>query len=208
MSQLLPFIMFCAFTLPLCADDGTGKTAERIEAIRSDAMDKRFRANEKIDREYRVALATTFELADRVEVFLLDLAIGRDGAYLPNRDDDVFPILPYNKETKILKTLQVPPNDVPKWCAAVKKLITSEKLGGGDLCHFPIHGLRIYAHDKLRFETSICWHCGNYTFNYQDNSHFVGLTEDAVDLKKLLDQFMPIPESELQRFPGAETKSK
>ena len=184
------------------------KTSERIESILSDASGKRYDARAKADREYRAAAATAFKFADRVEVFLLDFSIGDDAARAPKDGDELFPIRPYDKETKILKATKVPPKDIPKWCAAVTKLITSDKPEGGALCHFPIHGLRIYARDKLLFETSICWHCSNYYFTYDGVSNWLGLTDDAIDIKKLLDDFMPIPDSEQQRFPGSKPKLK
>jgi len=182
------------------------KPTERIESILSDASAKRWEAHEKADREYRAAVATTFKFANRAEIYLLDFSIGKDAAYAPKDDDAVFPIRPYDKETKILKTYKVPPKDIPKWCAAVTKLITSDKPSGGALCHFPIHGIRIYAGDQLLFETSICWECGNYYFTYEGYSQWLGLTEDVLDLRKLLDESMPIPKSELQRFPGHKPK--
>jgi hypothetical protein len=185
------------------------KTSARVEKILTDASYKRLDAISKADREYRAALATTFQLADRVEVYLLDFSIGKDAAYIPKDDDAVFPIRPYDdKETKIIKTLKVTPKDIPKWCTALGKLLASDKEGGQALCHFPIHGIRIYAGDKLLFETSICWVCSNYYFSYESHASWESLNEDAKDLEMLLTQFMPIPEAEKARFLGSKQKVK
>jgi hypothetical protein len=197
-------LLFSAFSLTGWTADDDAKVSESISAIRTDAERKRFEAIDKAQRAFRVAVAKTFQFADRVEVFLLDHSIGTDAAYKPKNGEEAFPIRPYNKETKILKTRKVPAKEIPKWCAAIAKTITTEKGGGGVLCHFPIHGLRIYARNELLFETSICWHCRNYYFE----DEWKGLSEDAKDLRALLDDFMPVPEKEKARFPGSKPKDK
>jgi hypothetical protein len=147
-------------------------------------------------------LATTFQFADRFEVYLLDFSINKDPGYQLKEDEEGFPIRPYSTErfgeskTKILKTSKVPAKEIPTWCAAVTRMIASDKEGGATLCHFPIHGLRIYAGAKLLFETSICWRCNNFYFTYEGKSQWEQLTDDDKDLKKLLHEFMPIPESD------------
>ena len=201
-------LLFLAAQFGTFAADPAPKVAEKIFTILSDASRKRFEATIKADRDFRNAVSKTFAFADRVEVFLLDHSIGKDAAYQPKDGEQTFPIRPYDKETKILKTRKAPAKDIPKWCAAVTKLITSDKDAGGALCHYPIHGIRIYAHDELLFETSICWHCRNYYFNYDGQSGWEGLNEDAKDLRTLLDEFMPVPEEEMKRFPGYKPKSK
>src|SRR5687767_946519 len=95
--------------------------AERIEEILNAASSKRWEARSKADLDYRAALATTFRFADQVDVFLLDFSIGKDAAYVPKDGDEVFPIAPYEKQTKILKTFKVPREEVSSWCAAVKR---------------------------------------------------------------------------------------
>lgn len=197
-------LLFSAVSLTGWAADDDAKVSESISAIRSDAESKRFEDIDKAQKAFRVAVAKTFQFADRVEVFLLDYSIGEDAAYKPKDGEEAFPIRPYNKETKILKTRKVHAKEISKWCGAIAKTITTEKGGGGALCHYPIHGLRIYARNELLFETSICWHCSNYYFE----DGWEGLTEDAKDLKTLLDDFMPVPEKEKARFPGFKPKNK
>lgn len=192
-----PIAILVAATV-LAAD--ADKTTERIESIRAEASRTRWEAVFKADREYRAALAKTFQFADRVEVYLLDFSIGEDTAYTPKEGDAVFPITPYNKETKILKTHQVAAKDTSKWCAAVRLLLASDKDGGMAMCHYPIHGIRIYSGDTLLFETSLCWACSNYSYVYEDKASWESITEDARGLKALLDESMPVPASERDRF--------
>lgn len=204
MMKALLTILFTASSLAADKDNAS----QRIDRIISEATTKRWDATTKADREYRAAVATTFRFADRVEVFLIDFSIREDAAYSPKEGDEVFAIRPYNKETKILKKLKTPPKDIQRWCAAVTKLLTSDKIAGGALCHYPIHGIRIYAGDSLLFETSICWGCSNYYFSYEGQATWESLTEDAKDLRALFGDFMPIPEAEKARFPGAKPKDK
>jgi hypothetical protein len=183
-------------------------TDQRIARIMEEAQMKRFDGFLRLNREYRAAVSTTFKLADRVEVYLLDFAAGYDPEYRPKEDEKTFPIRPYDKETGILKTHKVAAQDVQKWCAAVTKLLVSEKSGVGMNCHFPIHGIRIFSGDTLLFETSLCWKCGNYYFHYRTGASWEGLALNAEDLKALLDRAMPIPESERLRMPGEKPNAK
>lgn len=207
-------VFFAATLLRASAADDATTTEARIDDILHQAFSKRYEANSKADRDYRSAVASAFQFADRVEVYLLDFSINKDYGYRLKDDEKGFPIRPYSREpfdeakTKILNTSKVPAKEIPTWCAAVTKMVTSDKESGGAFCHYPIHGLRIYAGTKLLFETSICWTCNNFYFTYTSESEWVHLTEDANDLKKLLDGFMPIPEAELQRFPGYKPKPK
>jgi hypothetical protein len=186
-------ILFPVIFLATAAGDD-----ERIEVILSDAGSKRSDAIAKADADYRAAVASTFRFADRIDVFLLDFSMGADGKYKPKEEDESFSIRPYKATTKILKSLKVPAKSIPVWCAAMAKALATDD--GGSLCHYPIHGLRIYAGDELLLETSICWECNNCYFTYDGESQWLGIEKDSGDLKKLLNDFMPIPEAELQRF--------
>ncbi len=213
MKASLTILFVVSFLGASAADDAT-KTEARIDDIVHQAFSKRYDAHSKADRDYRATVATTFQFADRIEVYLLDFSIGEDPTYQLKDDDEGFPIRPYSRgsfdeaKTKILKTSKLPAKEIPTWCAAVTKMVTSDKDGGGAFCHYPIHGLRIYAGTKLLFETSLCWACSNFYFTYTGESRWVPLTEDANDLKKRLHDFMPIPEAELKRFPGYKPKPK
>jgi hypothetical protein len=173
---------------------------ERITNIQLEANSKRYGAYSRADTEYRIAVSKTFELADRAEIYLLDFSMGSDGKHVINNDVDAFPISPYQKDTKILKSRKIPSKDIQQWRAAITSLVSGDDTGaGGVLCHYPAHGIRLYAGDVLLFETSICWACSNYFFTYEGESKWNQLM-DIGNLKELLDEFMPIPESEQERF--------
>ena len=157
------------------------------------AADKQWRERIKADHEDRVAFAKELTCADRIEVFLLDHSIGRVPSHALQECDAAFPIRPYGRSTKILKTAAVSAQDIPKWSAAIAKILQSEEDNSQARCHHPIHGIRIYAGDSVLFETSLCWQCNNYYFPYTDHFSWQSLTTDANTLETLLKKFMPIP---------------
>ena len=210
MKRVFLNLVFLATQLAALAGERDPKKTENASAIIDAAAQKRMDVMLEADLEYRIAFAKAFQFADRVEVFLLDFSIGKDEAYKPKEGDATFPIHPYDKETKILKARTVPAKDVRKWCDALAKMVKASGASGA-LCHFPIHGVRVYQGNQLFFETSLCWHCNNYYFCYGPNgtdSGWAGLFEGAKDIHALFDDFMPIPETEKARFPGNKAKAK
>jgi len=78
----------------------------------------------------------------------------------------------------------------------------------GAMCHFPIHGLRLFRGGELIFETSLCWHCSNYYLEYPDDydeASWVGFGTNGIEA--FLKKELPIPQSEIDRF-NAEYGSK
>ena len=79
--------------------------------------------------------------------------------------------------------------------------------GGGAMCHFPIHGLRIYKGEKVLYEGTFCWMCSNFSIQYPRGTAWL---DTSADLKKLFTKLMPIPQTEMDRFykkyPGAKPK--
>jgi len=201
MKHPLPTLFLSLFLSLNAIGSDQNVVSEHLNQTLDQAGRKRWDAKAEADRDYRAAVASTFQFANRIDVYLLDFSMGKDEKYKAKEEEAVFRIQPYlHAETKILNTFQVPPKDIPTWCEAVKRLLVSPKEGGQAFCHFPIHGIRIYAEDRLLFETSICWACHNYFFTYDDQANWESITADAKDLKKLLDTFMPVPEAEIQRF--------
>ena len=65
------------------------------------------------------------------------------------------------------------------------------------MCHFPIHGIRVYTGDDLLHEGTFCWVCGNFSFSYPQGS---GWLDTNVELKEIFTNLAPIPQSEMDRF--------
>jgi hypothetical protein len=78
--------------------------------------------------------------------------------------------------------------------------------GGGAMCHYPIHGLRVWKEENMLFESSFCWACGNYSFDYDDVvSKWMGLSPG---LEQMMKELMPIPEAEIRRFEKKDSMRK
>lgn len=70
--------------------------------------------------------------------------------------------------------------------------------GGHDWCHSPIHGLRLYRGKEQIFESSFCWVCSTFTLLYPDHSDLHPVHDE--ELRRLMEQLMPIPSKEMERF--------
>jgi hypothetical protein len=153
---------------------------------------------------YRKALAESLLKATKIEVYLLDFEVKdlEDQNVSARKDDspkEQFPIGPYKSETSILKRRVLTAAEIKKLMPPLQSTIGVEKNTVGSLCHFPIHGMRVWAGDQLILQTSFCWMCSNFSLQYPDlTDRWVGIKGNA--LKKVMTELMPIPASEIQRF--------
>lgn len=165
-----------------------------------------YEALEKAEVKYRVGKAALIKKADRVVVYLVDF----DGI----SDEDIFgdasetiSIAPYGKRTKILSSKEIEEEDRKRLLETLSKKIAEPEHTGGAFCHFPIHGIRIYAGEDILHEGTFCWVCGNFAFSYPQGS---GWLDTNFELEKIFTKLIPIPQSELDRFhkkhPGAKPK--
>ncbi len=157
-----------------------------------DALDNRVAGYARANREYRTAITTMFKYADRIEIFLLDPQGGLDNDEA-SIDAEAFRCdLERTKGTRILKQKTVPTRDIPKWCAATTKLLTSGQDHGGAFSHVPVHGIRIWVGEHAIFQTSFCWDSQTYYFDYRGGAQWVNISQDGADLKKLFTKAMPM----------------
>ncbi|GEP43279.1 hypothetical protein BGE01nite_25700 [Brevifollis gellanilyticus] len=152
---------------------------------------------------YRNALGEAIkDHGTRCEVFLLDFMPSRkksDSFFNDPSDENHFLIRPYKTETKILNRRELSADEFKTLLPSLVQTVGVEKNTYGALCHMPIHGIRVYDQGILIVETSICYECGNFFINYPDStSEWVGLS--SREFEELMKKFMPIPESEIQRF--------
>lgn len=67
----------------------------------------------------------------------------------------------------------------------------------GAMCHEPPYGIRMYEGNKLRFESSICWGCSNFSVHAFPGVYtywgFDAESKGAKDLLSLLDHALPYP---------------
>jgi hypothetical protein len=155
-------------------------------------------ALEKAEAKYRLGKADLIKKADRVIVYLVEFdGLSDEDVFGGGDDRETISIAPYNKRTKILSTKEIGAADRKRLLDTLSKVIAEPKHTGGAMCHFPIHGIRIYAGDNLLHEGTFCWICGNFAFSYPGGA---GWLDANADLKKIFTELMPIPQKELDRF--------
>ena len=193
--KLIPLLLITLYTCLPC--------------IAQDDLDSEFYdALEKAEAKYRVGKAVLIKKADRVVVYLVDFdGISDEDVF--GDDSETISIAPYGKRTKIRSTKEIGAGDRKRLLEILSKKIAEPEHTGGAFCHFPIHGIRIYAGEDLLHEGTFCWVCGNFAFSYPQGS---GWLDTNAELKKIFTKLIPIPQSELDRFhkkyPGAKPQGE
>lgn len=169
----------------------------------SEAESRFFEAKSKIESDYRRDLAALLAKGDRIEVFLLDFEMEdtpSDFLFWDTRlEEDEFPIIPYGSKSKILKRSILTAGQRSDFLPALQKVVGIQgEIDGGALCHFPIHGVRVFSGNKVIFQTSFCWACNNFAIRYPDAPAWVGIR--GGELFDAFNKIIPIPQSELERF--------
>ncbi|MGJ8656344.1 MAG: hypothetical protein ACSHX6_07830 [Akkermansiaceae bacterium] len=181
-----------------------------VAQLVSYAEEVSYEEREKIEAKYRVGHAELIKKADRVEVYLVsfDVFTSEDNGPEGNSEKRIM-VAPYDKTTEILSTKVVGGEDRKKLLVALGDQIAKPEQMGGALCHYPIHGIRVYSGDVLLHEGTFCWVCGNFSFSYQDGA---GWLDTTAELNGIFTSLMPIPKKELERFynahPGARPKPR
>lgn len=159
----------------------------------------------KVATEYRRAFAQAIGGATKIEVYLLDFEMtdaedaNRDAAWAIRLAEDQFPIVPYGNQSKILKRKMLSADEIKLLMPTLQRTIAVEENSGGAMCHFPIHGIRVWDGEDIVFQTSICHHCMNFYMTYPHGGADWTSLSDPV-LRTVLDQLMPIPQKEIDRF--------
>jgi hypothetical protein len=187
-------LSICAFLLVGCRS---------VVEYRHDAAKARyFEGTDALKLAYRISLSNRIQSATRGEIFLLDFQPRSErrneitDTIFP--DSALFPIRPYAVATRILKRQKLSESELAQVLTVLPKTIADENREGS-FCHYPIHGIRLYAGDSLLFETSICYYCRNFYVLFPDGqSSWVGLRGD--ELQSLFTRLMPVPKDETQRF--------
>ena len=162
------------------------------------ALRKFYKEKEGIQRKYRVRFSEALKHADSAEVLLLSFTTDRD---IPKgKESEYMSISPYGSYSKILQRKKLREESLIECLKKTVNLLQEPHLRG-PLCHFPIHGIRLYRDEELIFETSLCWHCSNYFIMYPDDhdkASWVGFASDK--LEQFLKKELPVPQSEIDRF--------
>jgi len=167
------------------------------------AKDKFYRQSNEIRAEYRVAVAQQIRSAQRVELFLLRFDGLKANGYGSEYNEDRaqrFEVAPYGESTKIINRIlldRVQSNELLKSLADQMQKPTHT---GGALCHFPVHGIRVYSDlesETLIYSGTFSWKCENFGFAYPSGTDWLDTSER---LKKNVNALLPIPVKELERF--------
>jgi hypothetical protein len=193
---LLPTLLFAE---ELDLPEGFKPEENRPDSTLSfSATRKYYKEKDIIQAKYRMRFSEALKHADGVEVLLLSFTTESD---IPEgKESEYLYISPYKTYSKILQQKKLKGNSMTECRKQTVKLIQEPYLAG-PMCHFPIHGVRLYRDEEVIFETSLCWHCSNYFIAYPDDyedASWVGFASD--NLEKLLRKELPIPQSEIDRF--------
>jgi hypothetical protein len=182
----------------------TGASAEsEVEKQLSETESRFYEAKSKIQSDYRRDLAAVLAKGDRIDVYLLDFETEdtpSDFLFWDTRlEEDEFPIIPYGSKSKILKRSTLSAEQKLEFMPKLQEVVGIQgEIDGGAFCHFPIHGVRVYAGDTIIFQSSFCWKCNNFSVSYPDRPAWVAIR--GAGLFEVFSKLMPIPQSELDRF--------
>ncbi len=167
------------------------------------AIKRFFEGKNVLQSDYRRDLAITLAAAERVEVYLLDFETKESPFnylnWYSHLEKNEFPILPDVRVSKILKTVTLNAEQMTKLIPKLQEVVGVQgDVGPGPLCHFPIHGIRVFVENEVIFQSSFCWECGNFAVSYPDGDDWVAITQKH--LFEAFSELMPIPPSEKDRF--------
>ena len=181
-----------------------------------DAQAEFERAIWPIQDAYRHGVAKALESADRIEIYVLNFEMAKppEPQSLFERDtdqnDDLFPIVPCKMVSEILKRKLLNKKERGQLITALQTMLNRNTRGSAVGCHFPIEGIRAWSGDQVVFRTSLCFHCGNYTFEYPNGSDIIQMGGNEVE--EIMKQLLPVPQSEVDRFkakyPGTDKAKK
>ncbi len=147
-----PLVLMLSFLSPIAYGQAVDAETTYEKAI-DDARDS-----------YRVAIAKHIRKAKTVDVCLLKF----DEAENNNPFDDnekTFEIAPYGKTTAILKQRRLSAEEAKRVIEVIAKQLEVREPDAGAFCHYPVHGIRIYAEAVEEkqiaaaplFESTFCW---------------------------------------------------
>lgn len=161
--------------------------------------DKFFQAQEVARAEYRKDFSEELMKCDRVYIYLVDFddIIASSDPFSGDEKRRIR-IHPYgDKSTAILQEKELNEAQRKKMLTVLAGQIAMETQYGGAFCHFPIHAIKAYTGEQLILESTFCWVCGNFGFDYPDGAEWLDITKE---MEIIFQKLLPTPESEIQRF--------
>ncbi len=161
--------------------------------------EKFFKELEIVRAEYRQEFSKELVKCDRVYIYLVDFDDITD-TYDPSSGDDEkrIRIHPYeHQSTKVLLRKELTEAETKRMLPILADQISVETQYGGAFCHYPIHAIKAYSGDRLLLESTFCWKCSNFGFEYPRGAQWLDTTKE---MEAVFNQILPIPESESERF--------
>lgn len=161
-----------------------------LSFTRADELNLNQKYFEKLDNireEYRQDLALAILKADKVIISIFDPALA-----------DKNPVDPFQEAP--IPTAGLPePKDLNEkerniLLPVLTKQITDPE-GEQAMCHNPVHKIEVFADNELIFESTLCWECSNFSFDYPEGFGYLPVSGA---LKDIFIKLMPIPAQRLK----------
>ncbi len=159
-----------------------------------------------VEAKYRSSKAKMILKASRVVIYLVDFEGSSETDLDPFSDKaEAITVIDYERKADVLLSKELDAKQRKNLLGVLSKQIAKPKHGGGAMCHYPIHGIRIYDDNKILHEGTFCWVCKNFSYNYPRSSSWLDTTPE---LEKIFNDLMPIPQKELDRFHNKHPQKK
>ena len=155
---------------------------------------------DKIAAKYRKGFAEAILSADKVSIHLVKFDSGEKINSYPDLFDDTddkIVISPYKSQVETISSKTLKEEDKAQFLKMFSSQISKDKHSGGAMCHYPIHGVKIYKDDQIIYQGTFCWVCHNFGIDYPIETDWL---DTSKDLKEFFNKQLPIPKEELERF--------
>ena len=173
-------------------------------------MSEFYKDFDKVSAKYRKGFAEAVLSADKVTIHLVKFDSGKDIEFYPDLFDDAegkIVVSPYKSHVETISSNTLNEEDKTHFLKMFSSQVSKEKHSGGAMCHFPIHGVKIYKDDQIVYQGTFCWVCHNFGIGYPIGTSWL---DTSKELKAFFTKRLPIPKEELDRFhkkwPGAKPK--
>ena len=198
--NLRPILLVFLFPLPLILAE-SDPFADPHDTVTAALEEKLFRQIEAAHAEYRKDFSEILKKSDLVKIHIVAFDRVSEKNHV-KRGEEIIRIAPYNRYTPVLQTRVLDNQERKLVINAIAGQISKERHEGGALCHEPVHGIRVYKSGRIIFESTFCWVCGNFGFEYPaavstDKSEWLDTTPE---LAEMFAKLLPLPKAELDRF--------
>jgi len=125
-----------------------------------------------------------------VEIFrLASYSVGDKGAPQPPSGAEIFPMNPDGYTLVVTGKVTLKEKDAEKLAGEWRQLDFGVQYQA--LCHFPVYALKFMSGDRVLLQTTICWHCSDFSLADGGYGGFNSAAESAKILKNHLEKLLP-----------------